>query len=585
MAAAMMVMAQSAMAQDVTTVFEESFAAFTEGSEDAPATTDISTGTTNKLNTTLSGWSGRYVYEAGGSLKLADGGYLQTARYDMKANKGIIKVSMRVRSLAAAGAMYAVYVNSTTSAKVTDYVFDNQWHEVSYVVSGASTYSTTYIRIGATMAEAGILVDDLKVEQSASFYPAPVAKQPTQADGTSFTAKWDYISGSTGYYLDVYSKDENGAKQYVLQNQFISGAYSSSYKVTGLNEFETYYFVVRATNGTATSENSNEIQVVRVITSLDAPEALPASEVGENYFQAEWNDVENADGFVLDVQRVAKLKADKNVVLAKEDFSFLFEGTVQSPVYPALQEYLDEYTYDKGWYAYGHLYAQGLLGLAPFSSNPATLTSPMLSLASNGGKFTVKARMGATSAGVYTAGEVITINLYDGETLVESKQVTLAEGLNDYTVEFTKGTAQSYVEFSYASTTKRAWIDELEINQDKKAGEEIVSNFLSAQLGKLFTYRVYGSFDEGVCYRYSVRAFVNTVVGGALDKLYSPSSNVIEVSKEEPSSVDDVTAAKTVASVRYYDLAGRAIDAPAQGISIAVTTYTDGTTSSAKVMK
>ena len=58
-AAVMLVTAQSAMAQEVTTVFEESFDAFTEGSEAEPAATDISSGVTNKLSTTLSGWSGR----------------------------------------------------------------------------------------------------------------------------------------------------------------------------------------------------------------------------------------------------------------------------------------------------------------------------------------------------------------------------------------------------------------------------------------------------------------------------------------------------------------------------------------------
>ena len=61
-AAVMLVMGQSAMAQsEVTTVLDESFVAFTEGSEAEPATTDISSGLTNKWGTTLTGWSGRDV--------------------------------------------------------------------------------------------------------------------------------------------------------------------------------------------------------------------------------------------------------------------------------------------------------------------------------------------------------------------------------------------------------------------------------------------------------------------------------------------------------------------------------------------
>ena len=90
-AAAVLMLAQSAMAQEVTTVINEDFAAFAEGSENAPATTDISSGYPSKLSSELSGWSGRYVYEAGGALMIADNGNLQTARYSMKANNGIIK--------------------------------------------------------------------------------------------------------------------------------------------------------------------------------------------------------------------------------------------------------------------------------------------------------------------------------------------------------------------------------------------------------------------------------------------------------------------------------------------------------------
>ncbi len=583
-AAVMLMTAQSVAAQDVTTVFDESFAAFTEGSEAEPSTTDISSGVTNKLSTTLTGWSGRYVYEAGGMLKIGDGGNLQTARYDMKANKGIIKISMRVRSYDESGAMFTIAVNY--SNKVTDYVFDNNWHEVSYVVNGASTVSTTYLKITASMAASGILVDDLKVEQSEAFYPAPVAKQPTQADGTSFTAKWDYISGSTGYYLDVYTKDDNGDPVYALQNQLVSGGYTSSYKVTGLDASKRYYFVVRATNGTATSENSNEIEVVKVISKLDVPEALPASEVTANGFTANWNGVADAEGYEVSVYKVETMKEDKTVTVAAEDFSALKEGTVSAPVYPSLSEYLDKYTNESGWYAYAHLYAEGLLGLAPFSStSPATLLSPSKDLSSNGGKFTVKVRMGATKSGVYVAGDEITVNVYNDETLLESQKVTLLEGLNDYTLTFTKGNADTFVEFSFPSTTDRAWIDNIEIIQDKKKGDEVISLIYVADAENHFSHAFDFPFTDGVSYRYSVCAYVLTVVNGEVSVLQSDDSELVSVAYKEPTSVADIDVAKAVKSVRYFDLAGREVSQPAEGVTIAVTTYTDGTVSSKKVMK
>ena len=49
-------------------------------------------------------------------------------------------------------------------------------------------------------------------------------------------------------------------------------------------------------------------------------------------------------------------------------------------------------------------------------------------------------------------------------------------------------------------------------------------------------------------------------------------------------SVDEVNAGKTVASVRYFNVAGQQMAQPA-GLTIKVTTYTDGTTSAVKVVK
>ena len=51
-----------------------------------------------------------------------------------------------------------------------------------------------------------------------------------------------------------------------------------------------------------------------------------------------------------------------------------------------------------------------------------------------------------------------------------------------------------------------------------------------------------------------------------------------------PTAVTDV-AGKTVAGVKYYNLAGMASDKPFDGVNIIVTTYTDGSRSSAKVLR
>ena len=55
------------------------------------------------------------------------------------------------------------------------------------------------------------------------------------------------------------------------------------------------------------------------------------------------------------------------------------------------------------------------------------------------------------------------------------------------------------------------------------------------------------------------------------------------IAKGGPVSVDEL-AAKTVANVRYFNMAGQEMQ-EANGMTIQVTTYTDGTTNAVKVIK
>ncbi len=55
--------------------------------------------------------------------------------------------------------------------------------------------------------------------------------------------------------------------------------------------------------------------------------------------------------------------------------------------------------------------------------------------------------------------------------------------------------------------------------------------------------------------------------------------------KHTHTSAEDVNADKAVAGMRYVNLQGMTSDVPFDGVNIVVTTYTDGTTSTAKVMK
>ena len=88
--------------------------------------------------------------------------------------------------------------------------------------------------------------------------------------------------------------------------------------------------------------------------------------------------------------------------------------------------------------------------------------------------------------------------------------------------------------------------------------------------------------DEGVNFRlaepgnYTIRLVF-------LDKA-AASGMYLYVTKNEVTAVNGISA-KAVAGVKYYNLAGVESNKPFNGINIAVTTYTDGTSSTTKVIK
>ena len=60
---------------------------------------------------------------------------------------------------------------------------------------------------------------------------------------------------------------------------------------------------------------------------------------------------------------------------------------------------------------------------------------------------------------------------------------------------------------------------------------------------------------------------------------------VLNNDPDHATGVEDVDAEKTVAGVTYYNLLGVSSDSPFEGVNVVVTTYTDGTKSSKKILR
>ena len=536
LAVAIAAFALSAYAQsEVTTVFYNDFSEFTNGSETQPGTTDIS-GYSGALykSTKFPKWNGKKVYEAGEKLLIGDNGNLQTSPYKMSDFGGVIKVSMKLRARDSYGAMVNIDLRNTNVKQVI--LNDDKWTDISFVCSGGS-YSS-FIKVSASFSVNGVLIDDLKVEQCESFFPAPVAQQPTIANKTSFTAKWKSVSGATNYLLDVYSKTDAG-KEYFMQNENVGNATSKS--VSGLDASKEYYFTVRAQKGEVTSEPSEEIRVVPVYSSFPAPVATEASNINLLGFTANWNAVENAAYYTVALEKHTILKNDQEVTLISEDFSKVTEGSFNDIKFLATSGNLDSYTQQLGWTQHSAAIVAGMMGIAPFSNDNSFIQTPVLDLSSSNGAFKVTVDAAENAYGRFSAGDFkIQLIDSDNETVLEEKDfTTAATGFTNFVAEFTKGNANFYVRFKYAGSSK-LFIDNVNVSQVKPAGSKITKLQEVVETPET-SHQFSASFDNGNSYyTYYVIASVETIIYGEIGYLDSNVSNIITVA--DPSSVEEVEA-------------------------------------------
>ena len=266
---------------------------------------------------------------------VADGGNLKTAYLKNMSKTSNIKVTFDVRSIADYGGgvtLKAGYLDSETFL-----MYDSEWHTFSAVFEDVSTYSN--LQFDPYLAAEGILIDNVKVIASDDIVSAPEALQPISVNETSFTARWKSVSGAT-YLLDVYTKNADGEKEYLVKDREETG---TSALVEGPVAGKVYYYTVRAKKGEIVSDYSNEIEVVEVLESVDAPKALPATDITETGFTANWEAVAKATRYMVKLTRNETLTEDKTVNVLDEDFSKVDKGSLDFVDFISSSE-LDSYT-------------------------------------------------------------------------------------------------------------------------------------------------------------------------------------------------------------------------------------------------
>ncbi len=504
---------------DTLVIVQEDFAAFTEGTEATPATTDIASVTSGKLKNTLPGWQGSKVYEAGGCLKIGNNGNLRTANYNMASHSGNLRITFRVKALDTVGSLKVQLGFATPQ---TLYLNGNQWQEQEIILTGGT--ASSFLKFSPDLVIEGILIDDLKVESSEAFIATPEALLSLDADGKSFTARWKKVANATEYILNVYSQVDDEEPEMLLKDQIVTptSGTTQTYKVEGLAEGKTYYYHVQAKKGEYLSGKSNEIEVVKVIKELAAPEATNATETSEQGFTANWNAVENAQAYDVYLSRREILTEDKRVEIIREDFSRIKSGSFDKPEYPRMYTFLDDYTHTQGWYGELTCTAEGYMGLSPFGEDKARITTPALHLAGNNGTFEVKIKMAARNYNGFTDGDSVMVYVYKGKEKTDSTKLTLNGDFKEYVVTSDKGSEETYITIDFLNGSDKLFIDEISISQDLKKGDAVVSFVSTTTVEEATSLRFDLPLNANVGYSYTVVALAKTIKPSYPDYVIAP---------------------------------------------------------------
>ena len=327
----------------------------------------------------------------------------------------------------------------------------------------------------------------------------------------------------------------------------------------------------------------------RASAVLERPVVLPATNITNNAFTANWQPVDGAEAYCVFVYIKDVAPGDGEYTIIDEDFNGIDFGSLIEPA--GGDEYVVNlsdmgYAFTYGWeiYAYPNFVPSMVAGL---------LYSPYLDLENNGGNYRV---------------HITTYANRDDQIRVEShgngeKQVVIytveiddyqSTGISTKTLEFDNGTRDLF--FSTINVTapvgQADYIDRVQVTQDLQAGDVVYTTVASDEAvmaqddwgydvtSKRFTlnsgylngktevyYDVYAAYDDWstpngstpytlVTSPYSQKVLVD---------LQNRTSQVID---DPMSGISDIQSTNLPTDDNYYDLTGRRVVNPARGIYI-----------------
>lgn len=509
----------------------EDFAKFTAGSEDDPDGTELSDwndGTIDAKYTQQSGWRGGFVYQAGGCAYLdvdtEEGtGWLITPTLNLSNYGGSFTIKFRARVASSKSSttdeiyvqncLLGEYSNSVTSSQTIEGT--TKWKE--YTLTFTDGNSKDDIQI--TAKSYPIFIDDITITQIDNGKPgAPLAQAATNVSDTQFTANWQAVEGAEGYLLSVYTL-KNATEQYLFKDKEVNG---TSYDVTGIEANIDYYYTVCSKRNGETSNTSNTITVIR---KLKTPVTLPATNVANYGFTANWQSVPQATAYAVYTILTHTAQADNEPFnLFKSDFSAVKVGTIDSPWdysrLGGIRVFLDDLAPRCDWIAFAPMAAQGMFGISNMFLDynvPGTIYSPILDLGHDGGKSTL--RFNVLGRNVTKLRICVLKDRADGKADELFKtECPVTTDIAEQVITLEKGEKDTYVEISIAEGTGYVLFDDLQLSQNLNKGESTELKYKYDETSDTSRRIDTPDYSAGDVYAYTVQAFrldsSSKIIGG-----------------------------------------------------------------------
>lgn len=283
-------------------VIWEDFSKFTAGSVDAPDATDVNDASAviPAEMTLTPGWTGMGIKQAGGVAYIGtyneygwdETGYLKTCPADLSQNNGTCTVKFRAKSANASGDEVAIRLANPSNSYLDEQrvKLTNEWQD--YEVKLSNGTADAFVHFFSVWYE--WYVDDIAVITQG--IPAPENLHVTSYKGYESTFAWDATEEAEKYKVQVYYWNTS-KKDYTYVVDGVETA-ETSYRVTGLDMDETYFFKVAAVQGTNVSAYSSSLTLAPV---LAAPTPITPTDYDGDSFTAAWEPYEDADYYVLNV--------------------------------------------------------------------------------------------------------------------------------------------------------------------------------------------------------------------------------------------------------------------------------------------